>query len=89
MPDMAAWVGKVAQQPQVHARPTIGLKVLGDGKQDFGFFLEQGIDLKLGRIPALGLRQTFVNGRKVALVERGKEPVGQPLEASMGVLKSF
>jgi hypothetical protein len=71
MPDMAAWIGEVAQQAQMHAGPTIGFEVCGDGKQDFGFFLEQWVIAKVGRIPAQGLRQAFVNGRKIALVERG------------------
>jgi hypothetical protein len=40
-------------------------------------------------VPAFCLRQTFVDGEKIALVKRGEQTVGQPLKPPMRVLIKF
>jgi hypothetical protein len=89
MLDETARTGDVPKQPQMNARPTIRTNILGHGKKDIGLFLEHGVLAEGRQVPVSCLRQTFVDGDKVSLVECRQKAVGQPLEPAMRFLIEF
>ena len=70
----------------MNTRPPVRAYVLGDGKQHLRLLFQHRVALEGGQVPTARHRQTFVDDKKVSLIERGQESVGEPLKPPVRVL---